>query len=521
MPLDTDLLISLGDEGLAHLSSPLALRRHVLEAQDKEFRFRAHQHIISEKIRDALTGQGKRFVGVSINQQAGKSEITSVAGPEYVMELHSLGILPGGLCGLLSFEDSLPMTWSQKIRREIDGVPEAFFTRTRKDSRAASYWENEQGGGVIAAGMSGSIQGRPITYLGIDDPTKGMEQARSPSHQDKLWEHWLTFLFGRLQPWSIVLVTMARVAPDDFIGRLKSRDYEGDPDDWDFIEIPYVAGENDVLGRPVGEPLIRPQADMTVEEAYAEAVQVQKTTSTYAFQCMWQQDPRDPEGAIFPESKWRYWGGEKLKGHEDEYVPLPNNQQFEQIVMAWDMAFKDLKTSDWVVGTAWGRIGSDFYLIDLIRGRWSFTETCSRVTNFAQNIRLQFPRATTIVVEDKANGPAVIDQLRSRVGGLVEFNPSDYGSKLSRAWAIQPYLLGGNIYIPSESERPWVRLFKKEMGDFRGVGNETDDQVDATSMPILYMLKYQFAPSAIADPSDLDPLMFQTRFSSVRRGGIL
>lgn len=495
MPLDTDLLAE-ADE-ISHLVSPLALRKRVVEEQGKPFRVREHQKVISNAIVDAFTGRGPRFVGVSIAQQQGKSEITSLGTTEWVLELHAHDILPGGMCALMSYEDALPMSWSTKIRRDIEACPDIFASTLRKDSRAASFWETHEGGGVIAVGTSGSIQGRPITYLGIDDPTKNLEQAMSPAHQNKLWYLWNSILFGRLQPWSVVLVTMARLAPDDFIGRLKSNDYEGDPKDWKFIEIPYLAKEDDPLGRPVGQPLQRPQADQTVEQAYEEAESIQRTISPYIFQCMYQQDPVDPEGTILPESKWRYWGGDLSA---DERIELPN--EFQQVVMSWDMAFKDLKTSDWVVGTAWGRIDSDYFLIDLVRGRYGFTDTCKQVTQFAMRIRAKYKNATTVVVEDKANGPAAIDQLRSQVGGLVEFDPSDYGSKLLRAWAIQPFLLGGNLYIPAESERPWVRAYKTELGNFRGTGgSEVDDQVDSTTMGILYMTKYHYAPVGVALPS--------------------
>lgn len=501
---------------LAHLASPLALRQRI----KPDFRHRLHQKVISDAVVDAVTGRGPRFIGVAMPQQQGKTEITSIGSPEWYLELHSLGIVPGGLVGLMSYEDALPMSWSTKIRREIETNPDVFNTQLRKDSRAAGYWETEQGGGIIAVGTAGSIQGRPISFLGIDDPTKNFDQAMSPTHQNKLWDLWVSVIYGRLQPWSIVLVTMARWAPDDFMGRLQSSDYEGEPSDWRFITIPALAtSENDSLGREIGEPLLRPQADQTIEEAKAEMANVQKSISTYAWQSLWMQDPRDPEGSIFPESKWRYWGGDFPKNATDERIELPAD--FEQIIFSLDSAFKDLKTSDWVVCTLIGRIGSDYYLIEQIRGRWSFTETCTRITNFTNTHRIRYPRATTVVVEDKANGPAIIDALRSRVGGLVEFNPSDYGSKLARAWAVQPYVLGGNVYLPAESERPWVRGFKRETGDFRGIGNETDDQVDSFTMGVLYMQKYQYAPAIVESPADLDPLLFQTRFTQTRRGGIL
>lgn len=494
MPLDTDFLSESAD--LSYLASPLATCSRLVPI----FRPRDHQKIVSDAIVDAQQGRGPRFIAVSVGQQYGKSLVTSQGAPLFWLELHSLGLVPGGLVGLMSYEDSLAMSWSIKIRRAIEANPDSFFSRLRKDSKAASYWETEQGGGVLAIGTAGSIQGRPISFLGIDDPTKNFDQAMSLNHQDKLWDLWTSVIYGRLQPWTIVLVTMARWAPYDFIGRLASEEYEGDPSDWRFINIPVIAdSEDDPLGREIGDPLIRPQVDQTKEEALDELARVKRSISTYAWNSLWMQNPRDAEGTIFPEAKWRYWGGDLAK---EDRVELPAD--FDQMIQSWDMSFKDLKSSDFVVGGLWGRVDMDFFLIELVRGRWSFTETCVRVKNFALSCRSRYPKATGILVEDKANGTAVIDQLRSRVGALIEFDPSDYGSKLARANAVQPFQHGGNLYVPSPSERGWVREYTREMADFRGDDQGHDDQVDMTTQSILHMVKFHFEPVEMITGDDID-----------------
>lgn len=491
---DYSLLSEASD--VAHLASPHALGPYAFD----NFRSRDHLKIISDAVVDGFFGRGPRFIAVSIPQQFGKSFYTSILTPLWVLELHSLGVLPGGLIGLMSYEDSLPQTWSTKIRRLIEANPEKYNTQLRKDSKAATYWESQQGGGILALGTAGSPQGRPMTLLGMDDVTKNFEQAMSPKHQDKIWDNWTSVLYGRLQPWTVVLVTQVRWSPDDLIGRLSSDEHEGDPGDWRFIRIPYVCDSaDDVLHREIGDPLLRPQADQSLAESKLEAIQIQKSISTYSWSTLWQQDPRDAQGVVLPESKWRYWGGDLT---EDERVELPKS--FDSMVMSWDLTFKDLKSSDWVVGGLWGRVGADYFLIDLERGRWNFTDTCNRIKHAAQRWRYTYPKATTLLIEDKANGPAVITHLRSVVGGIVEFDPSDYGSKLERANTIQPFLLGGNLYAPAPSERPWVRAYTKELADFRGTGSERDDQVDMTTQAILHMQAFQFAPVSLETAEDVD-----------------
>lgn len=494
-PPITEVLQDPSTESVAHLASPLALRSRI----QPTFRHRPQQKLISDAILDAVTGRGPRFIAVSVPQQFGKSEITSVGTPEWWIELHSLGAVPGGLVALVSYEDELAMNFSTAVRREMAARPEVFTATLRKDSKAKGFWETEEGGGIIAVGVGGSIVGRPVSLFVIDDPIKNFEQATSERYRDALWNWWLTVAIGRLQPWTIVLVVMTRWAADDFIGRLLSDEYEGDPADWRYIRIPYVAdSSDDPLGRPIGDPLIRPQTDQTIEEARTEAEFIQKSVSTYAWNTMWQMNPVDPEGTIFFESKWRYWGG-------DSGVALPD--RFDSVVMSWDMAFKEERQHDWVVGEAWSGIDADRFLIDEIRGHWGFTDTIERVKSFAASIRRRYPNATAILVEDKANGPAVINALSSRVGGLVAITPE--GSKESRAWAVQPLLLGGNLYIPAPSVAGWSNDYRKELADFpRG---SKDDRVDATTQALLYMQQFTVQPSSVIIPSGMLPSSPRTR----------
>lgn len=462
-------------EEIAHLTSPLALASRV----QPNFRPRLHQKVISDAIVDAVAGRGPRFIAVSVPQQFGKSFVTSLMAPAWWMELHAYGVVPGGLCALVSNEDSLAMKWSVDCRRMIAARPDVFQMQLRRDSKAAGFWETMEGGGILAIGIGGSIVGRPVSLLIIDDPTKNFEQATSEKHQATVWDLWQTVGIGRLQPWTVVLVVMTRWAALDFIGRLLSPDINPAHAEWRYIRIPAICdSENDPIGREIGEALIRPQAEQSPQEALLEMEQVKARISTYTWSTMWQQNPVDPEGTIFFESRWRYWGG-------DSEFPLPPS--FDQVIMSWDMAFKGESEHDWVVGQAWGGVGADRYLIDQVRGHWGFTETVARVKSFAEGVRRRYPRATAILVEDKANGPAVIDALRSRVGGLVAITPE--GSKESRAWACQPLLLGGNLYAPARSEFPWVGDALRELADFpRGAH---DDVVDATTQALLFMQTYQ------------------------------
>ena len=93
----------------------------------------------------------------------------------------------------------------------------------------------------------------------------------------------------------------------------------------------------------------------------------------------------------------------------------------------------------------------------------------------------KWPRATGKLIEDTANGPAVIAVLKRKVSGLIPVRPE--GGKEVRAAAVSPMIEAGNVYLPHPTIAPWVHDFIEECRSFpRGL---TDDQVDAMSQALL------------------------------------
>jgi len=85
------------------------------------------------------------------------------------------------------------------------------------------------------------------------------------------------------------------------------------------------------------------------------------------------------------------------------------------------------------------------------------------------------------LIEDKANGSAVIQMLAHEIPGLLPVNPS--GGKVARAQAISTLVEAGNIYLPHPDYAPWVNDFREECVEFPNGAH--DDQVDAMTQAIL------------------------------------
>lgn len=149
------------------------------------------------------------------------------------------------------------------------------------------------------------------------------------------------------------------------------------------------------------------------------------------------------------------------------------------LIQTWDLAFKDTDASAKCAGLVLARKGAEIYIVDCINEKMSFTRSASEIKNLA----VKYPQARAKVIEDKANGPAIIDYLKKEVSGLIPFTPK--GSKESRALAVTPYFEAGNVYFPVDKK--WAVTLIDDLAEFpMGLYKDT---VDALVQGILYMFE--------------------------------
>lgn len=180
------------------------------------------------------------------------------------------------------------------------------------------------------------------------------------------------------------------------------------------------------------------EGELLFPERFSEAQvsEMEKTMGGYAVAGQFQQRPVPRGGGLFKSDWVQYWD------------TLP--ERFDASVISWDMTFKDSKASDFVVGQVWGRKGSSFYLIDQFRGQWDFVKTLEQFVAAAN----KYPRVTRKLVEDKANGSAIIATLKKKVSGIIPITPKE--SKEARASAVTPLWEARNVYLPPPERFPWV-----------------------------------------------------------------
>lgn len=484
------LLDEFGARGAA-LDLPLS---PLVQAQRLMDRFAARPHLaylserIAQAVKDVENGQERRLI-VEMPPRSGKSLLATQVTPGWILAAH-----PTWDIMLTSYSRNLATSWGRQIRRWVTEGGLGDHLQIAPDAGAVENWETSDGGKIAARSVGSDLTGFGAKVLVIDDPHKNFAEAHSEESRKRIWNWWLSDVQTRLQPPSLVIVIMTRWHEDDLVGRLLSAEFEGDPADWEVIRLPAIAEKADVLGREEGDPLYSPLIEETRAEALLRWEQVKRGVGTYSWSALYQQRPAPVEGAIFSTEWWRYWTRDPaLASYLPDGTPDPNgkvvlfNPETEaggQWLDSWDATFKGTASSDYVVGQRWVKLGANRYLIAQQRERWTFTETLAAMEAWgkAESERGTGRLVHKRVVEDKANGPAILDTLKSKIAGLKAINPTT--SKEARARAVTPEIESGNVLLPNPAEpgNEWVADFISEVRNFPNDAH--DDQVDALSQAL-------------------------------------
>ena len=441
---------------------------------DHNYRMNWHHRLLCEYL-DQLAHKQIRRLMVFMPPRHGKSELVSRKFPAFL-----LGQQPDTSIISCSYSADLASRMNRDVQRIIDEesyhqlFPDTSLTNksTRQFSDTRYLRNNDvfeivnHRGVYRSAGVGGGITGMGGEYIIIDDPIKNREEADSATYRDKVYDWYTSTLYTRLEKDGCILLTLTRWHEDDLAGRLL-KDSQGGADQWTILDLPAIceAPTKSYDIRQEGEALWKWKYD---EKALAA---IKATVGSRDWAALYQQHPTPGDGGTFKREWWQF------------YRTLPDG--LYDYIQSWDCTFKDAQSSDYVVGQVWARKGSSRYLLDQVRGRMSFTETIRAV----RSLSAKWPQAVRKLIEDKANGTAVIDVLRRELPGLIPVEPE--GGKIVRANAVTAVAEAGNVFLPDPSIAPWVHDFIEEHAMFPNGAN--DDQVDAQSQANTYYNSSSFS----------------------------
>lgn len=416
-----------------------------------------HLEVLAAQLEAMDGGLVKRQL-VSMPPRHGKSELISFWFPIWLLAKN-----PSRKIILASYEHEFATFWGRRVRDFIRDEGHSLGLELNQGVTAAHNWQLTTGGGMICAGAGGPITGKGADILIIDDPIKNSEEASSETIRESLWNWWQTTAFTRLDSHQASVVMVAtRWHEDDLLGRLERQSRSGEGLAWEILKLPALAESDDFIGRELNAPLWPERLPLEMLLA------IKNGMSPYNWSALYQQRPSPEEGGGVRRKWWQWYGA------------YPDLDAMDVVIQSWDLAFKDLKKSDYTVGQVWARKGASLYLIDQIRGHMNAEEVVMAVRAFTA----RYPRAIAKLIEDKANGPAVITMLQKKTAGVIPVKVKS--SKDARLAAVVPLIAAANVHLPApELVGNWVMEFTEECAAFPNGTN--DDQVDAMTQALEYL----------------------------------
>lgn len=197
-----------------------------------------------------------------------------------------------------------------------------------------------------------------------------------------------------------------------------------------------------------------------------ETLETLRAGSPYNFAAQFQQNP-EPEAGFIVQRSW-------LKFHAPDERP----QRFDMVFQAWDTANKDTELANYSVCTTWGLTSSKVYLLDVFRKKLEFPDLKRSVRRLAHEHKVR-----VVLVEDKASGTPLIQELRAERFSIVKPAPSLTGDKIMRLRSQTAKIEGGFVLFPKEA--PWLDTYLHELLSFPNA--KYDDQVDSTVFALAWI----------------------------------
>lgn len=333
------------------------------------------------------------------------------------------------------------------------------------------------GSHLQGVGVGGGITGFSVDVALIDDPTKDAMQALSPDVQDNIEAWYESVILTRMQERSGLVLIGTPWSANDLLARVR-RKLKDDPR-FTLLSFPALNEPSEIGYVPeLPEGPLVPQL-----HSRAKLLEMKSAMSHMWWAAMFQQTPLAEFGAIFSRERVQYY----------RKADLP--QQFVQVVIAVDATFKDGQASDYVFAGVWGKTASDdVYLIDWRREKLAFMATASAIVD----LKRKHPRANRVLIEDAANGAALVDMLKKHIPGLIGVPPM--GSKEARAHAVSWVWDNGHVFLPHPDERPGIVPVVDEVTSFPDTLTGHDDAVDGMTIALHHLcLRSPIAAMITAD----------------------
>jgi len=314
----------------------------------------------------------------------------------------------------------------------------------------------------MSTSVGGPLTGRGGDFIIIDDalkPDEALSETQRKSAND-WFDHTVVSRLNDKRRGCIIVI-MQRLHEDDLAGHVF---HQGG---WEILRFPAIAEQDEryTIQTPYGERVFTRREGEALHperESLEMLARMREIQGEYNFAGQYQQSP-SPLGCGMIKTHWF-----------KTYTPAVLPKEFELVFQSWDTANKSSELCDFSVCTTWGLHKKHVYLLHVLRRRLDYPDLRRTVKQQAD-----LYGAKTVVVEDKASGTQLIQDLQSDgVHAATRYEPQM--EKIMRMHSVSSTVENGFVHVPTEAD--WLPEYLHELSIFPN--GKYDDQVDSTSQAL-------------------------------------
>lgn len=419
-----------------------------------------------------ITQSDKRNYNITMPPRHSKSMIFNVMGATWLWTFYPIKATSVSHTHALSTEmnSKRKMIINSELYQELFGDTIQLLVDSKtslKDTR----------GGELYSINRDAMTGYGSDVIINDDLTNAEAARKNRDEMQNTWSYYQNTMPSRINDTRkfAILNIQQRLAPNDITGHILA-----DPvlsSQYYFLNIPSEFSQTTYFVCPItGKILKWEKGEFLWTERFGnyEGLKAQVGQSVYETQYL--QKPIASDRTVIKPDMIR----------EEDGCNVPDIMNADVIYASHDFPVKDKESSDYLGSVLAYKVGQTLYLKDCLEERMAFVKSVNYVRALDESYQ-----GIIQIIEDKANGSPILQQLQDEVAGMQAYQPGT-SSKMQRLESASLYL-NNVVFVRSKRDLltqtyslpESLQKLKERLLGFPFV--EHDDIVDAFSMLVLFV----------------------------------
>ena len=449
--------------------------------------------------------ENKQNLNINVPPRHSKSMIFNVLGPVW------LWINAPIKAASVSHTGSLAGQMNKKRMRVINSEKFKFFFGDEvwlKDTPRGTLIDTR--GGELYSMPRDSLTGYGADIIINDDLTNAETARRDQAEMASAWAYYQNTMPSRINNRNkyLIMNIQQRLAPNDITGHILSDSTLAQQ--YCFIVLPAIFSKHTYVVCPITGTVFEFQKGDTLwPERFGNYEALKAEVGSTVFETQYLQNPIASDRTAIKDDMIIY----------KAQTECPSIDDADTIYASHDFPVKDKDTSDFLGSVLAYKVGSTLYIKDCLEKKMAFVKS----VDYVRQLDSLFPGIIQII-EDKANGSPILQQLQDEVAGMQAYQPGTH-SKFQRLESASLYMESGNVvFIKTKfdmlaqdySLTDSLKNLTQRLLAFPFV--EHDDIVDAFSQLVLFVFmdkRYMVYGRAFNDNNIVDTSKLKDDYSTV------